>query len=166
MESRRSKCMESIYTPSYNIPPIVASFPSVLPSPDTELPPKIAPTAQCHAHPPLTIKRSSNRVIKTVLRSVRRLLKHTNISARSIHSFRERWALQVARYRGTRQITDIHPVLPIIHGISTFQLHRIYQETRLQYSPNTWVLATCSDMSRCRNTALIFDDPEFFCCCH
>src|SRR5271170_3287427 len=39
-------------------------------------------------------------------------------------------------------------------------------ETLLQYSPNTWVPAPCSDMSRCRNTALIFDHPEFFCCCH
>src|SRR5271163_2294431 len=65
-----------------------------------------------------------------------------------------------------RDGTEIQPEMPIIHGISAFQLHRIYQETLLQYSPNIWVPAPCSDMSRCRNTALIFDHPEFFCCCH
>src|SRR5271170_2081197 len=44
---------------------IIQSFLPVLPSPDTELPPKIAPTAHCHARPPFSIKRSADRVIKT-----------------------------------------------------------------------------------------------------
>src|SRR5271154_4583557 len=107
MESRRSKYMASIYTPSYNISPIVASFPRVLPSPDTELPPKIAPTAHCHPRPPFSIKRSSDRVMKTAYRSVRCSPKHTQISAKSVDSFLDQWVLQLADYRGERDMTEI-----------------------------------------------------------
>src|SRR5271170_1481488 len=65
----------------------------------------------------------------------------------------ERGALQVGHYCGKRDITEIHPDIPIIHGISAFQVHRIYQETLLQYSLNPWVPAPCSGIPRCRNSA-------------
>src|SRR5271154_7645991 len=77
----------------------------------------------------------------------------TKISARSIDSFLERWALQVAHYRGKRKIMDIHPVLPIIDGISAFQKHRIHLDTFLQYCPHRCVLSTCSSLSRYRDNA-------------
>src|SRR5271170_94064 len=65
----------------------------------------------------------------------------------------ERGALQVGHYCGKRDITEIHPDIPIIHGISAFQVHRIYREILLQYSPDNWVPVPCSDISRCRNSA-------------
>jgi hypothetical protein len=65
----------------------------------------------------------------------------------------ERWAFQVPHYCEKRDITEIHPATPHIDGILAFQVYRIYQETLLQYFPNTWVSAPCSDISRCRNSA-------------
>src|SRR5271154_906753 len=65
----------------------------------------------------------------------------------------ERGALQVGHYCAKRDIAEIHPEMPIIHGISAFQVHRIYRETFLQYSPNPWVSAPRSDISRSRNSA-------------
>ena len=115
----------------------------------------IATASRAHspAHPLFPVKISSNRLIKTALRSVQCLLKHTKNSARSINSFPERWALQVARYRGTWEITDIHPVLPIIDGISAFQMHRTHRHTILQYSPDRCGPSTCSGLSRYRDNA-------------
>ena len=40
-----------------------------------------------------------------------------------------------------------------INRFPLFQVNRIYQKTLLQYSPNPWVPAPCSDISRCRNIA-------------
>jgi hypothetical protein len=50
-------------------------------------------------------------------------------------------------------ITEIDSAVPIIDRISAFQAYRIYQQTLLQYSPNTHVPAQCSGISRCRNSA-------------
>jgi hypothetical protein len=80
-------------------------------------------------------------------------LKHIPTSTRSEHSFLERWALKVAHYCEKRDITELHPATPHIDRISPFQVYRIYQETPLQYFPNTWVSAPRSDISRCRNCA-------------
>jgi hypothetical protein len=52
---------------------------------------------------------------------------------------------------GKRDIVELHPATPHIDRILPFQVYRIYQETILQYFPNTCVSAPCSDISRCRN---------------
>src|SRR5271156_657690 len=68
-------------------------------------------------------------------------------------------------YCGKRDITEIHPATPHIDRISPFQVYRIYQETPLQYFPNTWVSAACSDISRCRNCAQnlpMANSPSFY----
>src|SRR5271170_6318678 len=58
---------------------------------------------------------------------------------------------------------EIHVAIPIIHGISPFQVHRILLDTLLQYFPALWVLPTCSGISsyrngapRCRKLASVF----------
>jgi len=99
------------------------------------------------------MKTSPNRAIKTGLRSYRRSLKHIQSLARLNNSFMEWWALQDAHYCRKRDITEIHPATPHIDRISPFQVYILYQETLLQYFPNTWVPAPCSDISRCRNSA-------------
>jgi hypothetical protein len=43
MESQRSKCIESINQPLYNIPPLLGSVQFVLASPDTEMAPPNLP---------------------------------------------------------------------------------------------------------------------------
>src|SRR5271168_2226406 len=70
--------------------------------------------------------------------------KHTEISARSGTFFMERWAVQVGDYCRKQDVTEIHPPMPIIHVVSPFQAHRIYQWTWLQYSPTRWVYPICS----------------------
>src|SRR5271170_6529925 len=80
----------------------------------------------------------------------------------------ERGVHQVGHYCRKRDITEIRPDIPIIHGISAFQIHRIYQETLLQYSPNPSVLAPCSDISRGRNSSPKSPNSEnspSFCSC-
>src|SRR5271154_1122981 len=99
------------------------------------------------------MKTSPNRAIKTGLRSYRRSLKHIQSLARLNNSFMEWWALQDAHYCRKRDITEIHPATPHIDRISPFQVYILYQETLLQYFPNTWVPAPCSDISKCRNSA-------------
>src|SRR5271168_224529 len=94
---------------------------------------------------------ASNRGKTAVLSSFRCALKHIPTSARSHPSFLEWWALKIAHFCGKRDITQLHLATPHIDRISPFQVHRIYQETPLQYFPNTWVSAPCSDISRCRN---------------
>jgi hypothetical protein len=48
-----------------------------------------------------------------------------------------------------------------IDRISAFQFYRIYQKTLLQYLPNPWVPAPCSDISRCGNSAPTSPPPVF-----
>ena len=115
-------------------------------------PPK-SPRERTISKPIFSINTWPNRLIKTALSSVRCPLKHTKISARSINSFPERWALQLARCRGKREITDIHPVLPTIDGISPFQMHRIHRHTILQYPPDRCGPSTWSGLSRYRDNA-------------
>jgi hypothetical protein len=86
-----------------------------------------------------SMKTGSNRAKKTGLSSVQCALKYIPPSARSHPSFLEWWALKVAHYCGKRDITELHPATPHIDRISPFQVYRIYQETPLQYFPNTWV---------------------------
>src|SRR5271155_2684785 len=86
-----------------------------------------------------SMKTGSNRAKSTALSSVWCALKHIPTSARSHPSFLEPWALKVANYCKKRDITELHPATPHIDRISPFQVYRIYQETPLQYFPNTWV---------------------------
>ena len=95
-----------------------------------------------------SMKTGSNRAKETVLGNVQCALIHIPTSARSHPSFLERPVLQVGHYCGKRDITELHPATPHIDRISPFQVYRIYQETLLQYFPNTWVSAPCSDISR------------------
>jgi len=48
--------------------------------------------------------------------------------------------------------------MPKIHGISAFQLHGIHLDTFLQYFSDRWVLPTCSDISRYRDSSK--DSPQ------
>ena len=165
MESHRSKSVESIYIPFYSIPPIVGSLIPVLASPDTEIPFQTLPISKFSASPFLheDMVRSGHK--DSVAQRSMSSTTYPNFSRIGIQ-LHETVGAPTFRLSEKRDGTEIHPAVPIIDGISAFQLHTIYQETLLQYSPNTWVPAPCSDMSRCRNTALIFDHPEFFCCCH
>ena len=65
----------------------------------------------------------------------------------------ERWALQVAHFCWERDITEINSATPHLDRISPLQVHRIYQETLVQYCRIAQVPALCSDISRCRNSA-------------
>jgi len=107
-ESQRSKCLESIDRPLLNILPIPGSLRHVLASPDTEIAPQISQTRKS-SEPFFSMKTSSDRPLKAALSSVRYALKHIRNSARSAHSFLERWALQLAHYwgSGTAQISVV-----------------------------------------------------------
>jgi hypothetical protein len=147
MESQRSKFVESIYRPFYNISPVPGSVQLVLVSPDTE---KAAPRSQRLKFPPalFRLKTWLDRVIKTALSSSRCVLQHIKRSVQSHQSFIERWAPQVAHSSHKRGIREIHPAVPIIDRISLFQVHGIHLDTVVQYFSNCWVLPTCSDISR------------------
>ena len=95
-----------------------------------------------------SMKTGSNRAKETALSNVRCALKYISTSARSHHPFLKGLVLQVGHYCGKLDITELHPATPHIDRISPFQVYRIYQETLLQYFPNTWVSAPCSDISR------------------
>src|SRR5271155_994465 len=146
MESHRSNSIESINRLLHTILSFPVSLRQVLASPDRELAPQIS---QSRKFPPAlsSMKIWSDWAIKTALRSVRCPLQHIQTSAESVHSFPERWALQVARCRGKWEITDIHPVLPTIDGISPFQMHRIHRHTILQYPPDRCGPSTWSGLS-------------------
>src|SRR5271154_2885962 len=49
---------------------------------------------------------------------------------------------------GKRDGTEIHCIVPITDGISAFQVHRIYRQTLLQYSPAPCVRPIRSGFSR------------------
>ena len=95
-----------------------------------------------------SMKTGSNRAKETALSNVQCALKYISTSARSHPSFLKWLVLQVGHYCGKQDITELHPATPHIDRISPFQVYRIYQETLLQYFPNTWVSAPCSDISR------------------
>src|SRR5277367_2141744 len=98
MESQRSNCLESIDRPLCSSPPLPGPLHQVLASPDTEIAPQISQYRKS-SEPSFSMKTCSNRAIKAALSSVRCVLEHTRPSARSAHSFLERWALQLAYYR-------------------------------------------------------------------
>ena len=56
---------------------------------------------------------------------------------------------------------EIHAAMPIIHGISGVQVHRIHLKTFLQYSPAPWVPVLWSGISSCRNSVHLY--KEFSC---
>jgi hypothetical protein len=95
-----------------------------------------------------SMKTLFNPTKETALSSVQYALKHIPTSARLHPSFLDWRALRVGHYCGKRDITELHPATPHIGRISPFQVYRIYQETLLQYFPNTWVSAPSSDISR------------------
>ena len=107
-ESQRSNCVESIDRPLCNSLPLPGALRQVLASPDTEIAPQISQTRKS-SQPLLSMKAGSDRPLKTALSSVRYALKHIRNSARSAHSFLERWALQLAHYwgSGTAQISVV-----------------------------------------------------------
>ena len=113
------------------------------------------PTAS-RAHSPVrplfSIKTLSNRAIKSALPCFQCPPRRIPILAPPHHFFMEPGLHQVADYRGKRDLTEIYPVVPIIHGISPFQIHRIHLETYLQYFPDPCVLPTCPGISRYRIT--------------
>src|SRR5271155_197370 len=113
------------------------------------------PTAS-RAHSPVrplfSIKTLSNPAIKSALPCFQCPPRRIPILAPPHHFFIEPGLHQVADYRGKRDLTEIHPAVPIIHGISPFQIHRIHLETYLQYFPDPCVLPTCPGISRYRIT--------------
>jgi hypothetical protein len=87
------------------------------------------------------------------LRGVWHALKQIRTSDESLHFFLERWALQVAHYRGKRDMTETHAAMPAIASISPFQVHGIHLDISLQYFPGPWVPAPSSGIYRSRNSA-------------
>ena len=100
MESRCSTSIESVNRLLHSILQLPGSLQLVLASPDTEIAPQIS---QSRKFPPalFSIKIWSDQAIKTASRSVRCPLQDIRTSAESAYSFMERWALQLAEYRGS-----------------------------------------------------------------
>lgn len=94
-DSARSKYTESIKTPFDNILPLPRSLAPSLPSPDAE----IAPHNAKNLEVPFDIRITPIRVIKWSLYRSWLALRNTEILDRSVHSFLERWALQLAQSR-------------------------------------------------------------------
>src|SRR5271154_4204754 len=100
MESQRSNCVESIDKPLCNSLPLLGSLGQVLASLDPEIAPQISQSRKS-SQPFLSMNTRFNQAIKTALGSIRCALEHARNSARSAHSFLERWALQLAHYWGS-----------------------------------------------------------------
>src|SRR5271163_5020859 len=100
MESRCSTSIESVNRLLHSNLQLPGSLQLVLASPDTEIAPQIS---QSRKFPPalFSMKIWSDRAVKTELRNVRCSLQHIQTSAKSAYSFMERWALQLADYRGS-----------------------------------------------------------------
>jgi hypothetical protein len=85
--------------------------------------------------------------MKTSMRSVWCTLKLTETPAESTNSLLERWALQVAYYRGKLDLTEINRAVPIIDGISPFRVSGIHLRTFRHHNPDRWVFPICSGIS-------------------
>src|SRR5271155_4897673 len=91
-----------------------------------------------------------NRVEKWALSSSWSLLFPLETSPKLHHFFLDRWVHQFAHYRVKRDGRN-SAAMPIIEGISVFQVDGIYLCIFLQYLPTPWVHITCFDISRSRN---------------
>ena len=100
LNSRRNLTVPSAYNPSRHLS---ITFPQSLgPAPGSYFyrSKNTAPECQFSASI-FSIKRWSNRVIKTAWRSIRYVLKHTRTSDKSLHFFLERWAPKLLTIGGS-----------------------------------------------------------------
>ena len=126
MESHPSKSVESIYIPFYSIPPILGSLIPVLASPDTEIPFQTFPISKIFAtlslHEDILRSGHKNIVGQCSMSSIM----YQNISQLGVLLL-VTVGSPTRQLSGKRDATDIRRVVPIIHGISPFQFHRIHQ---------------------------------------
>src|SRR5271154_3896307 len=126
MESRRSKSIQSIYIPFYSIPPIVGSLIPVLLSPDTEIPFQTLPISKSFA---------TLFVQEDMVRSAHKdIVEQRSMSSTTYKNFSQIGGLlrgtvgaPTCRLWGKREGTAICRAVPIIDGISEFQVYRIHQ---------------------------------------
>src|SRR5271170_1942292 len=161
MKFQRSKHTESILEPFYNIPPLLGSVPVVLASPDTEIPPQnlsVATILPWHfLHEQILQSGPKSNVdqllthricppnFPSIVVFLHVLIIQQNLSIYVLFSL----IICPAFVRST----EIHAAMPIIHGIPSFQVHKIHLGPLLQYSPDPGALPTCSDIFRYRNRA-------------
>src|SRR5271154_3115732 len=125
MESRRSKSMGSICIPFYSIPPIVGSPIPVLLSPDTEIPFQTLPISKIFA----TLFVHEDMVRSGHKNSV----EQRSMSSTTYKNFSPIGQLlpgtvgaPTCRLWGKQDGTAICRAVPIIDGISAFQVSRIH----------------------------------------
>src|SRR5271155_6043896 len=125
MESHHSKFIESICIPFYSIPPIVGSLIPVLLSPDTEIPFQTLPISKNFA---------TLFVHEDMVRSGHKsVVEQRSVSSTTYKNFSPIGGLlhgtmgtQTCRLSGKRDRTAICRAVPIIDGISAFQVCRIH----------------------------------------
>src|SRR5271170_7107875 len=125
MEFNRSKWIESIYIPFYSILPIVGSLIPVLVSPDTEIPFQTLPISKIFG---------TLSLHEEILQSGHKSgLEQRSMSSTTYRNFSQIGGLlrgtvgaPTRPLSGKRDMTEISRGVPIIHGISAFQLPRIY----------------------------------------
>ena len=152
MESQRSTSIESVNRPIHSILRLPGSVPSVLASPDTEMAPPRLPISKIFG---------TLFLHEDMVRSGQKnVVEQRSVSSRRCANLSQNGPLlpgtvgvPTCLLLGKRDGTEIHCAVPIIDRISAFQMHRIYRRTLLQYSPNSWVPAPRSDISRSRNSA-------------
>src|SRR5271170_3938638 len=126
MEFNRSKWIESIYIPFYSILPIVGSLIPVLASPDTEIPFQTLPISKIFA---------TLSLHEDVAQSGRKDgVEQRTTPSTTYQNFRrigvllhEPVATPTRLLSGKRDGTEISGEVPIMHGISAFQLRRIHR---------------------------------------
>src|SRR5271154_5074728 len=100
------------------------------------------------------MKTLSNRAKKLALSRAQCPLEYIRTLARSHNFFLEMLVHQIAHSsRHKQEITEIHPVVPIIDGISAFRAPKIHQGTTLHHSPSPCVCPICSGIFRYRDSA-------------
>ena len=161
MESQRSTSIESISRLLHSILRLPGSLQFVLASPDTEIPPQnlsaatILPWHFLHEQILQSGPKSNVDQLLThricppnfgsIVLFLHVLIIQQNLSIYVLFSH----IICPAFVRST----EIHAAMPIIHGISSFQVHKIHLGPLLQYSPDPGALPTCSDIFRYRNRA-------------
>src|SRR5271168_4056110 len=126
MEFNRSKWIESIYIPFYSILPIVGSLIPVLASPDTEILFQTLPISKIFAtlFLPEDVVRSGHK--NGVVQRSMSTTTYKNFS-RIGGLLPGTVGTPTRPLSGKRDGTEISRGVPIIHGISPFQLRRIHQ---------------------------------------
>jgi hypothetical protein len=154
MECQRSKCIESINQSPYNIPPLPGSVQFVLVSPDTEKAPQTLPISKMSAGPflyedlPRSGHKDSVEQLSMRATTYQKLSPIAPVLPRTVGALSCSLFAQAWDHRNACCSTR----LPVIDRISEFQVHGIHLDTVVQYFPNRWVLPTCSDISKYRNT--------------